>query len=161
LFTLAVATLSCRSEPMTMSGEPMAITDVIANIDSLDGRTVRVAGYLGECLGYECKLFRNESEKAQWDRYISEIIANADAGREPRASVAEPPVLGIGSGEDVGFDRIAAPHTDSYVVITGRVTNTCRHNGRPACTDRSTDLEPTAIEPWRRTGGAAQKGEGQ
>lgn len=161
LLTLAAATLSCRSEPTAGSGEPMAITDVIANIDGLDGRTVRVAGYLGECFGYDCRLFRNENENAQWDRYISEIIASAHARRDPGATIAEPPALGIGSGENFEFDRTAAPYTNSYVVITGRVSNRCRHNGQPACTDRSTDLEPIGIEPWRRIGGAAQKGKAQ
>jgi len=161
LLTLAVATLSCRSDPMAESGEPMAITDVIANIDALDGRTVRVAGYLGVCRGYDCQLFRNESEKAQWDRYISEIRAEARVLRGPGATIVEPPALGIGSGENFEFDRTAAPFTNSYVVITGRVSNRCRHNGQPGCTDRSTDLEPVGIEPWRRAGGAAQKGKAQ
>lgn len=129
--------------------DPMAITDVIADIDALNGRSVRVAGYLGPCQGYDCLLFRNEREKARWDRYIAEVMALIHDRRRGRAATAEPPILGIGTGENRGFDRMAAPYTNSYVVITGRVSNRCRHNGQPACTDRTTDLEPTAIEGWQ------------
>lgn len=158
LVPLAVAMLSCRSEPAASAGEPMAITEVIARIDALNGQTVRVAGYLGVCRGYDCLLFRSESEKALWERQMSEMMASARAGRAQGTAIAMPPILGIGSGENFEFDRTAAPYTNNYVVITGRVSNRCRHNGQPACTDRTTDLEPTGIEPWLRTGGAAQEG---
>ena len=31
------------------------------------------------------------------------------------------------------------------VVITGTITNMCRYEGKPACSDSGTDLNPTAI----------------
>ncbi len=124
----------------------MATTDVIANIGSLNGRTVRVAGYLGDCRGYECRLFPSPSEKALADRYYGELMAAAHEGRRPTLPETVPVFLGIGSGENFEFDRRAAPYQNGYVVITGRVTNRCRYNGRPSCTDRTTDVEPTQIE---------------
>jgi hypothetical protein len=149
--------LSCSPEPADAS-RPMTIRDVIANIDALNGQPVRVAGYIGECRGYECQLFENEAGKVQWDRYIADIRADAAAGRQLSPGVAEPPTLGIGAGENRTFDRAAEPYANSYVVITGRVSNRCRFNGQPDCTGRGTDLEPTHIGSWRRSDGSAEKG---
>lgn len=129
--------------------EPMTITDVIANIDRLNGRTVRVTGYLGVCRGYDCLLFRNTAEKARWDRWIDQLMRMPESGPRRRLPpFDEPPTLGIGAGERMDFDAKAEPFQESYVVITGRVTNGCRYRGRPACTDRTTDLIPTAIASW-------------
>jgi hypothetical protein len=144
LLILAASSPACGSA----HDEPMAITGVIGNIDALNGRTVRVAGYLGECGGYECRLFRNASERTQVDSYYRELMAAAQAGRRPSAIANELPWLGIGSGENREFERLAAPFQNGYVVITGRVTNRCRYNGQPACTGRSTDIEPTEIARW-------------
>ena len=135
----------------------MTITDVIANIDRLNGRTVRVAGYLMHCRGYECRLYRSEAEKQQADRYFADLLRDIAAQRPLDPSVPEPPMLGIGPGENWQFDAMAAPFANSYVVITGRVTNRCRHNGEPDCTDRTTDLEPISISRWNPPPGNPQK----
>ncbi|MDP8993671.1 MAG: hypothetical protein M3N07_01610 [Pseudomonadota bacterium] len=152
LVLLAASALSCRSEA---SGDPMTITDVIANIDRLNGRTVRVAGYLMECGGYECRLYRSQAEKEQGERYFRELVEQANAGRELNPTVAEPPFLGIGVGENWRFDAMAEPFANSYVVITGRVTNQCRDNGEPSCLHRTTDLEPVGITRWTPSGAEA------
>jgi hypothetical protein len=144
LLMLGTSTMACGSTP----DGPMAIDNVIANIDALNGRTIRVAGYLGDCRAYECSLFRNPSEKAEADRYYHELMAAAQEGRRPAVTGPGPTFLGIGSGENFEFYRRAAPYTNGYVVITGRVTNGCRYNGRPACVDRTTDVEPTQIGRW-------------
>jgi hypothetical protein len=143
LLILGAAMPACSSAP----DEPMAITDVIARMDALNGRTVRVAGYLGDCIGYDCDLFRNPNEKAQQDRRFEEYRTHR--WDQPPPATPEVPALGIGPGEDFAFDRQMAPYRNSYVVITGRITNHCRdHEGRRGCTDRNTDLLPTQIEHW-------------
>ena len=148
LLMLAASSPACGSAPE----DPMTITAVIARINALNGRTVQVAGYLGECRGYDCRLFRNANEarasQAQGDRYLSEVGKAAREGRRLPAAPVEAPWLGIGEGENARFDRAAAPYQNSYVVITGRVTNMCRHNGQPGCVDRSIDVQPTDITRW-------------
>jgi hypothetical protein len=145
LIAFAVMTPGCNSGTFR---EPMTITDVIENIDRLNGRTVRVAGYLGECRGYDCHLFRNPAEKARLERLFEQARAGADSGGGPPPPVDETPVLSIGTGDGNDFDAKAGPFANSYVVITGRVTNQCRFNGRPDCTDRGPDLQPTGIAGW-------------
>ena len=145
---LGVFGTSCGAASTGRPDRAMTITEVIFNIDSLNGRRVRVAGYLGECAGYDCRLFRNKAEQEQWDRFIAAIMQGG------RGNLAEPPALGLGSGEADEFDRRAARYTNSYVIITGIATNRCRYHGQPACTDRSTDLEPIAIGPWHRAAGS-------
>jgi len=130
---------SCDAAAPDAPARVMTITEVIENIDALDGQRVEVAGYLTACMGYDCRLFRNQSDKDQWDRHIEQII------RDRSSTIGAPPVLGIGSGENVDFDTKAAAFANSYVVVTGTVTNRCRYRGMPACTDRSTDLEPDAV----------------
>jgi len=133
----------------------MEITHVIANIDALNGQVIRVSGYLGTCFGYDCVLFRNQNEKAQWDRVMAQLAVRARDYRAPVPVIPDLPMLGIGSGENFEFDRAAAHYNNSYVVITGRVTNVCRYHGVQACTDRSTDLEPTQIARWSPQGAQA------
>lgn len=155
LLFLGASTLSCGRAP---ESEPLAITDVIARIDALNGQMIRVAGYLGDCGGYECRLYRSVSDKARADRYIQALSVVAHQPRERRRippAAMMPPALGIGPGENFEFDRRAAPYNNGYVVITGRVTNACRYHGLPACTDRSTDLEPTQIARWSPQGAGA------
>jgi len=126
------------------SAEPekiLTVEQVVPRIDELNGQTVSVAGYLSNCGGYDCPLFRNKGDADEWHRFM----VAARAGAHPRPAVPDQPMLGIGSGTDFDFDAQAAPFTNSYVVITGTITNICRFEGRPACTDRDTDLRPAAI----------------
>src|SRR4051812_9313804 len=94
--------LSCRPVPDTGQGKPLSITEVIDRIDELDGRSVRVAGYLTECMGYESPLFLSDQDSARWRRYREQLVRR----RSPPEG-EKPPVLGIGSQND--FDRKAAP----------------------------------------------------
>lgn len=135
----AVTSISCAPTSPEAPARVMTVTEVIENIDALDGQRVDVAGYLTACGGYECRLFRNLNDKDQWDRHIEQIT------RDRSSTIGTPPLLGIGSGENFDFDTAAAALANSYVIITGTVTNRCRHRGMPACTDRSTDLQPEAV----------------
>jgi hypothetical protein len=153
LFPLILAAIGAGCSAASTDSENRVLTtkDVIENIDELNGKAVRVAGYLGECAGYECNLFLNPQGQETWKEHIAAIIQRRQESLPP-----EPPMLGIGVGKAFEFDRQAAPYTNSYVVITGKVTNRCRYRGQPACTDRSTDLEPTEIEAWQPDGQAAE-----
>ena len=113
--------------------------EVVPRIDALNGQTVSVAGYLSECAGYDCILHRTKADSDEWDRVITALRANR------RVPIPDVPMLGIGSGTNLDFDAKARPFTHNYVVITGTITNECRDEGKPPCTDRSTDLNPTAI----------------
>ncbi|MEO5938504.1 MAG: hypothetical protein ABIQ43_05785 [Sphingomonas sp.] len=119
----------------------MTVPQVIAQIDGLNGKTVSVRGYLGQCSGYTCGLFVDRVGHDAWYRYMDAI------SRRERPPIDNTPRLGIGAGKV--FDAKAASLQNSFVIITGKVTNMCRDNGRPACTDRTTDLEPTDIAPLK------------
>jgi hypothetical protein len=149
------AIASCSPAATAESDKLRSIPDVIADIDALNGKTISVAGYLGECAGYECALFENEEGKRRYDRLI------ADLRRGQRSALAEPANLGIGSGANFEFDRRAGPFRNSYVVITGRATSDCRHRGVSTCTDRSTDLEPTEIRSWVPPGMPSKRSRGE
>jgi hypothetical protein len=127
------------------AGEPPLLTvkELVPRIDQLNGRTVRVAGYLAECEGYGCDLYSHEQDLAVWNQVYAKVR------ERKRFDWPDLPVLGIGSGDDFEFDAAAAPFTNSYVVITGRVNNRCRINGKRGCTDRSPDLDPINIVAWR------------
>lgn len=128
----AVSLCACSHTP-----PPLTVPQVIAQIDALNGKTVRVKGYLGTCAGYDCVLFPDRAGKAAFDEWIAHL-----RDRDSR-NADEPVILGIG-GEET-FDHKAAPFQNSAVIITGKVTNMCRYKGKPACMDRSTDIMPTHI----------------
>jgi len=142
---LAGASASCarsKAEP------PLYTVDqLVPQIEELNGRTVRVVGYLGDCAGDSCDLYPREADVAVWKRAFAEIREKKQF-HDPGLSV-----LGIGPGkiDDDGFefDRKAAPFNRTYVVITGTVDSRCRYKGERGCTDRSPDLQPTSISPWR------------
>jgi hypothetical protein len=129
------------------------VEDVVNRIDELNGQIVSVSGYLGECFGYNCLLYVNEQQGKQTEAWSKEFMAKVKRG-ERFPKFPGPAVgrfsLGIGSSENFEFDRKAAPFQHSYVIITGEVTNQCRHKGEFGCTDRTTDLFPTDIRPWKR-----------
>ena len=136
---LAVIGSSCGSKE---AQRVLTVKEVEPRIDELDGETVSVAGYISRCGGYDCVLYDTKAD--------ADALARLDAadpkGRLPRPEV---PAISIGSGTRVDFDPKAAPFTNSYVVITGTITNECRFEGKPACTDRGPDLDPTTIRAGR------------
>ena len=141
----ALATGACGSAP---SKKPMTIAELIPQIDRQNGQMVSVVGYLSRCEVYSCRLYRNKTESEDVDRSMSAVRAALASGATDVSGFAFPdhPVLGIGTGSWFGFfDLRATFYANSYVVITGRVTNNCRFEGRSACFDREPDLEPSAI----------------
>ena len=139
----AASTTSCGEGQRQV----LSIDDVVARIDVLNGQTVRVEGFLKECGGYDCHLYKNETDARRAGEWMA---AATRARRSPGYELPES--LGIGS--DDHFDAKAAPFVGRYVVITGKVDNRCLYQGKRSCLDRSPDIHPTAIEPWRTPGGA-------
>jgi len=133
---LAIAGHSCGPAP---PHRVLTVEEVVPRIDALNGQVVSIAGYLPRCAGYDCILFRTKADSDAWDRVMIALRTNR------RVRIPDLPIVGIGSRADFDFDAQAAPFTNAYVVITGTVTNMCRFEGKPACTDRTTDLWPTAI----------------
>ena len=135
---------SCDAAGTDSSTPLFTVAEIEPRIDELNGARVRVAGYLGECSGYTCILYRSKEDSEAWDRVMAAVH------QKKKVDVPELPSLGIGSGgENFEFDAKAAPFVRSYVVITGTVTNVCRFEGRPACTDRGPDLNPIHISSWK------------
>lgn len=127
----AAATAACDRAPDRV----FSVDEVIANIDSLNGKTVRVGGFLPDCDGYNCLLYRNRSAAA-------------------RGGEGEAEFLGIGDDDD--FDNKARPFVGDYVLITGKVDNQCRDKGQWSCLDRGPEVHPTSIKAWRRPAGTVQ-----
>lgn len=151
LLPLAAACGALAAEPPLFT-----VAELVPRIDELNGETVRVVGYLADCRVYSCELYPSKQDVAVWERVYAELRAGRPSKGPPK--LPDLPVLGIGSGEAIDgdgtgdefeFDRMAAPFTNSYVLITGKVTNQCRYKGERGCTDRSPDLEPARIASWK------------
>lgn len=134
------------------SAVPMlTVSELEPRIHELDGARVRVAGYLGQCAGYDCQLYRSKADFEIWERAVEAVR------QSKKTALPDVPSLAIGAGKDFEFDAEAAPFAGSYVVITGKVTDACRQDGRPVCTDRGPDLNPTDISTWRGESAPAAK----
>jgi hypothetical protein len=148
LLWVSCAALGTSCGPAAVQPEDaMTVTNLIPQIDALNGRMVAVKGYLGLCMGYDCSLFEDKGDSDKWDKRTKAIMAK----KPPYPP--DPPMLGIwqkGDDFDKEFDRKAAELSYSYVIITGKVTNRCRYRGMPACTDRGSDIIPTDIMTWHR-----------
>jgi hypothetical protein len=131
LLGLAFFAVGCSSKTPIDTSHTLAVPDVLENIDSLNGKTVKVLGFLPDCGVYDCSLFVNEQQAHDFWR-----IANKPQGEKL------PKFVEI--GEVRGFDARTRPFAGHYVVVTGRVTNECRGHGH-FCTDRGPDLVPIDI----------------
>jgi hypothetical protein len=152
----ALAVTGCNS-----AAPPVTVQQLLAQCDAYKGKPIRLAGYLGECAGYECHLFADKAALAAFnDAWKAELAAEREvnrgadpkdpkfAGLWERANALWP--VGVGGGE--AFDRKAGPFQNSYVVITGTVAkDTCTGAGG---TDRSAGIEPTDIRAWTMSEGA-------
>jgi hypothetical protein len=133
----------------------VTVDKLLAQCDAFKGKPVRLAGYLGECAGFECHLAVNE---ARWNAFASAFNStHAHAIRADPAKWAaawsQVKALGpVGVGGGRAFDRKAAPFLRSYVVISGTVAkDSCDGAGG---TDRSSGIEPTDIRAWAKSEGA-------
>jgi len=131
LFAL-ILLVGCSSKPPIDTKRTLSVGTVMQNLDELNGKIVKVAGFLPDCGGYDCSLFANEQQARAFWR-----IANNPHGKEKLPEFVE-----IGSVR--GFDAKAGPLAGRYVIVSGQVTNECKQG----CTDRGPNLIPTDIELW-------------
>lgn len=148
---------SCGQAPQLLT-----VDKYLAQCEALKGKPVRLAGYLGECAGYDCHL---TASKQAWTSYVDafakgrrvafgadpkaspEALKEADAAWDKMATI---PMIGVGGDE--AFDRQAAPLQNHYVVITAQVAkDSCTGGGG---TDRSAGIEPSDIRAWTPSEGA-------
>ena len=127
--------VGCHAKPPIDTSRVMSVTEVLKNLDELNGKSVEVQGFMPECGAYSCVLFANEQLSKDFWR-----IANG-----PDRKVELPDFLSVGFDE--AFDRKAGPLAGRYVVVRARVSNKCRPGGVPSCTDRADDLIPLDIAP--------------
>ena len=141
---LALATVACGSATTT---KPTTVEEFIAQIDQLNGQTVMVTGYLGECEALSCMLYRNKAESDDVDRAMSDMRAALEEGATDVSGFPFPdhPFVSIGPGSQFSFfDLRAYFYANGYVVITGEATNQCRSKNQ-FCFDRVGDLLPSSI----------------
>jgi hypothetical protein len=142
LFTFGVLVVGCSSKPPIDTKRILSVHIVMQNLDELNGKAVKVAGFLPVCGVYDCSLFANEQQARDFWR-----IAN-----DPHNKEKLPEFVEIGSVR--GFDAKAGPLAAHDVIVSGQVTNECKQG----CTDRGPNLLPTDImlsppKPTERTGG--------
>lgn len=139
-------------------GEPQLLTvdRYLAQCEALRGGQVRVAGYLGNCSGYDCALYADKARaRAYFDYFAS--LARTTRIEDKAARKAALDKLGdaprsIGIGGDQAFDRKAAPFQNSYVVLTGVVAkDSCTGEGS---LDRGWGIDPSHIRAWTPSEGA-------
>lgn len=141
---LALATVACGSATST---KPLAVKEFLAQIDQLNGQTVTVTGYLGECGALSCMLYRNKAESDDVDRAMAKMRAALVEGATDVSGFPFPdhPSVSIGPGSKSSFfDWRAYFYANGYVVITGEATNQCRSRNT-MCFDRVGDLQPISI----------------
>ena len=141
---LALATVACGSATTT---KPTTVEEFIAQIDQLNGQTVMVTGYLGECEALSCMLYRNKADSDDVDRAMSDMRAALEEGATDVSGFPFPdhPFVSIGPGSQFSFfDLRAYFYANGYVVITGEATNQCRSKNQ-FCFDRVGDLLPSSI----------------
>lgn len=136
---------------------PITVAQYLQQCDALKGKLVGVAGYVGECSGYECTLFPDASGPAKWHAWVSETLAAVHRERdglpENRGAIPPAPAM-VGIGGAGAFDRKAANFQNRYVVVTALVDQqNCTGAGG---TDRSPGLHPTDIRAWTPSEGAPQ-----
>jgi hypothetical protein len=138
---LALGTVACGTAP----DEPITVDEFITDIDRLNGRTVSVTGYLGECYANSCRLYRNKAESDDVDRSMSAMRAALDEGATDVSGFPFPshPAVSIGPGSGV-FDVLTYFYAGGYVVVTGKASSRCRSEGR-ICFDRVGDIDPVTI----------------
>ena len=141
---LALATVACGS---ATTKKPLEIKEFLARIDQLNGQTVTVTGYLGECGALSCTLYRSKADSDDVDRAMAKMRAALVEGATDVSSFPFPdhPSVSIGPGSQSSFfDWRAHFYTKGYVVITGEATNQCRSKNT-MCFDRVGDLQPISI----------------
>jgi hypothetical protein len=114
--------------------------DISAPVSALDGKSVAVIGWLGDCGGNDCGLYPSQRD--------ARIVDEGDSSSREWNDALDRR-LSIGGND--GFDRLASTMQHSQVIVRGTI-NAQWH--RPAgasgnkfgCLDRCNDIQPESIE---------------
>jgi len=130
----------------------VTVEKLLAQCDAFKGKRVQVAGYLGQCAGYECGLAVDQAHWAGFVSAFNNAHAHQSEAKRAEAWSRVSALWPVGVGGDQAFDRKAAPFQRSYVVISGTIAkDSCDGQGG---TDRSYGINPTDIRAWKKSEGA-------
>lgn len=107
----------------------VAVADIVARHEMIDGRLVRVSGWMGNCNKASCTLYGSETDAA--------------TSNEDRASR-----LSLGRPITPDFDDLARQFRGRSVIVEGHVRAACwqpARSDRTACGRRAAELEPIYI----------------
>ncbi len=138
------------------------VAEVLAHCDSYKGKIVRVAGYLGDCGGYDCMLFADKAHvnafaaaRAEQRRIHRQLMLEDRADADGKLKAAWDRIEKIWP-IGIGFIAMVEPrltaHAGRYVILTGRMEqDTCTGLGG---TDRAPGIRPTDVRVWTKAAGA-------
>lgn len=134
---IALAILVFSASCATARGtQALSVADVVARHNELDGRVVRIRGWVGECHGRSCGLYETRSGA--------------------HGNGAEAGSLSIGTAP--AFDRQVRSLGRAQIVVDARVRAVCFNDPMPAgvvevCADRVDQLQPIRIVQVLSRGG--------
>ncbi len=131
IFALAIFLGGCTFSP---SEDALSVKEVNEKIQSLDGKSVAVIGWLGECGGNDCGLYESLDD--------AKLVAEGAHQSEEWQAVME---RRLSIGLDEGFDFMAQFFDYEQVIIFGQVNADCSREGM-SCFDRVGDVQPSSIK---------------
>lgn len=132
LLVPSIMLLGC-SEPVPE--RPVSVLEVRDNIHAWNGETVTIDGWLGECRGYDCRIYNSLSDA----RTVELSVAKKGAWMEAFGRT-----LGIASNTDFDAEAIKVPFT--RIRLTAKVSDECRGSWT-SCLDRVPDLYVISFKP--------------
>lgn len=132
LLALSTMLLGC---PKPVPDHPVSVLDVQKNIHAWDGETVTIDGWLGECRGYDCRIYNSLSDARMADQ--GDMAKTAWMEAMDRS-------LGIASNDSFDAEAIKAPFTK--IRLKAKVSDKCSGSSI-ICLDRVPDLYVTSFKP--------------
>jgi hypothetical protein len=131
LYVAFAAGLTACSKPAPNNA--VSPKEALDNIHAWNGKDVIVEGWLGTCKGFDCNIY---------DTLADARIAAQGSHKSTKWQTAID--RGLGIGDALNFDELAAPLQFQKVQISGRLSDNCRRSSA-LCKDRSSDIQPKNI----------------
>jgi hypothetical protein len=143
--------------PLLLAGcapQVVTVAEVLAHCDAYKGKFVHVAGYLADCGGYDCGVFRNKSHWSDFRKAWADEqrIDNADRKANDAAWARIRALWPMGVGFDSGVEPKLTAHNDRYVIIAGRIDKSSCDGSNGM--DRSEGIHPADVRVWTKAAGA-------
>lgn len=131
---------------ISIFARPLTVDEFVHQRDKLDGQTVAVTGYLGECQVFHCMLYRNKTESDDFNRAVAEVRAELEDGADISSfPFPDHPSVSISSGsKSTIFELGVQSYKGGYVVITGEATNRCGSKDAH-CKDGEGDIKFSSV----------------